>query len=67
VCSTLRMIKKNLFCVVYPYCVILILNPCGLPLLCHIKIHSLGSALGGVLINVGGFMMLKFLKPTAKN
>ena len=55
------------YCGVSPYCVILKFNPCGLPLLCHIKIHSLGSTLGGVLINVGRFMMLKFLKPTAKN
>jgi hypothetical protein len=33
------------YCGVPPYCVILKLIPCGLPLLCHIKIYSLWSTL----------------------
>jgi hypothetical protein len=54
-------------CGIHPYCVMLKLIPCGLPLLCHIKIHSLGSTLAGVLITICRGVMLKFLKPTAKN
>jgi hypothetical protein len=54
-------------CGIHPYCVMLKLIPCGPPLLWYVKIYSLGSTLGGGLIVVGGFMMLKFLKPTAKN
>ena len=54
VVSTLTESNFFSFCVSYPYWVKLVFIPCGVPLL-------------SILSNVGGCMMLKFLKPTAKN